>query len=115
MAKQTRQFVIDSARSIAASGVTPTIEVAQDDGYFIESVFTGIQTGATGTATLQVSLSGTVFSDYPSSAQNFSDATTVLSWEVDTKRHKYARIMFDDVSGGSGTVTTTYFGEVFVE
>jgi hypothetical protein len=114
MAKITRQFTIDSARSIAASGVTAPIDVSQDDGYCVETIFTGLGTGASGTMTLQVSINGVNFSDYPSSAQNFAASDTCLLWEVDTKRHKYMRMELTAVAG-TGTATTTFYGETFTE
>jgi hypothetical protein len=114
MSKITRQFVIDSARSIAASGLTAPIEVSQDDGYCVETVFTGLGTGASGTMTLQVSINGTNFSDYPSSGQNFTSSSTSLLWEVDTKRHRYMRMKLSAVAG-TGSATTTFYGETFTE
>ena len=115
MSKISRSFTFDSARSIAATGTTAAIEVAQDDGYSMQAVFAGIQTGCTGTVALQVSNNNTNFADYPSSSQNWSDATTNLFWEVTEKRHRYARLKISATSAGSGTVTSTYFGEVFTD
>lgn len=115
MSKISRSFTFDSARSIAATGVTAPIEVAQDDGYSMQVVFTGIQTGCTGTVALQVSNNGTNFATYPSGGQNWSDATTTLFWEVTEKRHRYARLAITATSAGSGTCASTYFGEVFTD
>jgi hypothetical protein len=114
MAKITRQFVIDTARSVAATGVTAPIDVSQDDGYCVETVFTGLGTGASGTSTLQVSVNGTTFSDYPSSGQSYTSTTSSLLWEVDTKRHKFMRMQFSAVAG-TGSATTTFYGETFTE
>jgi hypothetical protein len=116
MAKIARQFVIDSARSIAATGVTPGLEVTQDDGYCFQTVFTGTKTGATGTLQLQVSVDGTNYADYSNGSQNFSDSTTSVLWEVTEKRHTHARVKLSAVSASAtGTITTTYCGEVFTE
>lgn len=115
MGKIARQFVIDTSRSLAATGVTPPIEVTKDDGYCFQTTFTGIQASATGTLKLQVSVDGINFADYASGSQNFSDATTTLLWEVTEKRHSHARINLSATSGGTGTATTTFCGEVFTE
>jgi hypothetical protein len=115
MSKIVRTFVIDTARSVAATGATPKIEVDQDDGYCMQTVFTGLATGASGTLTLQTSLDGTNFADYPSSGQSFASGTTSLIWEVTTKRHKWARLALSAVAAGTGTCTTTYYGEVFTD
>jgi hypothetical protein len=115
MGKIARQFVIDTDRSIAVTGATPGIEVTQDDGYCFQTVFTGIASGATGTLKLQVSVDGTNYADYSSGSQNFSDSTTTLLWEVTEKRHTHARINLSATSGGTGTATTTFAGEVFTE
>lgn len=115
MAKMDRSFVIDLSRSVAATGVTPAIEVAQDDGYSFQTVFTGLAGTASGTLTLQVSLDNTNFADYASSAQNFASGTTTLIWEVTEKRHRYARLALTAPGAGSGTCTTTFYGETFTE
>ncbi len=115
MAKISRQFVIDSARSVAATGVTPSIEVSQEDGYCFQTVFTGLAATASGTLTLQTSLDNVNFSAYPSSAQNFTNATTNLVWEVTTKRHRFARLVVTAAATGTGTATTTFYGETFTE
>lgn len=115
MGKIARQFVIDTDRSIAATGISPSIDVTQDDGYCFQTVFTGIESGATGTLKLQVSVDGTNFADYASGSQNFSDSTTTLLWEITEKRHTHARINLSATSGGTGTATTTFCGEVFTE
>jgi len=115
MAKIDRSFVIDLSRNVAATGVTPAIEVAQDDGYSFQTVFTGLASTASGTVTLQISLDNTNFADYTSSAQNFASGTTSLVWEVTSKRHRYARLKFGPVGAGTGTCTTTFFGETFTE
>ena len=116
MSKITRSFVIDTARSVAATGVTPSIEVDQDDGYYLQTLFTGLSTGASGTLTLQTSLNGTNFAAYPRSAQSFASGTTTLVWEVTQKRHKWARLILSDVvASGTGTCTTTFYGEVFTD
>ena len=115
MSKIVREFVIDTSRSVAATGVTPAIDVSQDDGYCLQTVFTGIATGASGTLTLQTSLDGTNFADYPSSGQSFASGTTSLIWEVTTKRHQKARLSLSAVAAGTGTCTTTYYGEVFTD
>jgi hypothetical protein len=115
MAKIDRSFVIDSSRNVAATGVTPAIEVAQDDGYSFQTVFTGLAPTASGTVTLQVSLDNVNFADYTGSAQNFASGTSNLIIEVTSKRHRYARLKFGPVSAGTGTCTTTFFGEAFTE
>jgi hypothetical protein len=115
MSKIARTFVIDASRSVAASGFTPNFEVDRDDGYCFQTVFTGLATGASGTLTLQTSLDGTNFADYPSSGQSFASGTTSLIWEVTTKRHKWARLALSAVASGTGTCTTTYYGEVFTD
>jgi hypothetical protein len=115
MAKISRQFTIDSARSVAATGVMPSIEVSQEDGYCFQTVFSDMESGASGTLTLQTSLDNANFSDYPSSGQNFTDASTNLMWEVTTKRHRYARLVLSAVTTGTGTATTTFYGETFTE
>ena len=113
MSKESRKFVIDSGRSIAATGVTGAIDVQQDDGYCLQTVFTGIAASASGTCVLQISVDGTNFADYSNGSQNYSDTTKSLLWEVTEKRHTYARIKISATSGGSGTCVTTYCGEVF--
>ena len=115
MAKIDRSFVIDLSRNVAATGVTPAIEVAQDDGYSFQTVFTGLAPTASGTVTLQVSLDNVNFADYTGSAQNFASGTGNLIIEVTAKRHRYARLKFGPVSAGTGTCTTTFFGEAFTE
>ena len=116
MSKIVRTFVIDTSRSVAATGATPQIEVDQEDGYCMQTVFTGLATGASGTITLQTSIDGTNFAAYPSSAQNFASGTTTLIWEVTTKRHKFARLSLSaPVASGTGTCTTTYYGETFTD
>lgn len=115
MSKITRSFVVDTSRSVAATGFSPKIEVDQDDGYCFQTVFSGLATGASGTLTLQTSLDGTNFAAYPSSGQSFASGTTSLIWEVTTKRHKWARLALSAVAAGTGTCTTTYYGEVFTD
>ncbi len=115
MAKISRQFTIDSARSVAATGVMPSIEVSQEDGYCFQTVFTGLAATASGTLTLQTSLDNVNFSAYPSSGQNFTNATTNLMWEVTAKRHRYVRLVLSAVATGTGTATTTFYGETFTE
>jgi hypothetical protein len=116
MSKVTRSFVIDTSRSVAATGVTPSIEVARDDGYTLQTVFTGLATGASGTLTLQTSIDGTNFANYTSGNQNFASGTSNLMWEVPTKRHKYLRLSLSGVvASGTGTCTTTYYGEVLAD
>lgn len=115
MGKIARQFVIDTDRSLAATGVTPPIDVTQDDGYCFQTTFTDIEASATGTLKLQVSVDGVNWADYASGSQNFTDASTTFLWEVTEKRHTHARINLSATSGGTGTATTTYAGEVFTE
>ena len=115
MSKIDRNFAIDTDRSVAATGVTPAIEVAQDDGYSFQTVFTGLAGTASGTLTLQVSLDNTTFADYASSGQNFASGTTTLIWEVTAKRHRFARLKLSAVGAGSGTCTTTFYGETFTD
>lgn len=115
MAKISRQFDLDVARSVAATGVTPALNVSLDDGYCIETVFSGLAPTASGTCVLQISVGGVAFADYNNSSQNFASGTKSLVWEVSPKRHKFARIKFSASAGASGTATTTYAGETFVE
>lgn len=115
MAKMDRSFVIDLTRDVSASGVTPAIEVAVDDGYAFQTVFSGLAADASGTMTLQISLDNTNFADYSSSAQNYASGTTSLIWEVTSKRHRYARLALSAPGAGSGTCTTTFYGETFTE
>ena len=115
MSKIDRSFVVDTARSVAATGVTPAIEVAQDDGYSLQTVFTGLASNASGTLTLQVSLDNAIFADYASSGQNFASGTSTLIWEVTSKRHRFARLKLSAVGAGSGTCTTTFYGETFTD
>ena len=115
MSKISREFVIDSARSVAATGYTAGIEVSQDDGYAIQTVFSGLATGASGTLTLQTSLDGTNYADYPSSGQNFASGTSTLIWEMSSKRHQHARLKLSAVASGTGTCTTTFYGETFTD
>jgi len=114
MSKISRTFVMDANRSVAATGLTPSIEVDIDDGYCLQTVFTGLSSGASGTLTLQTSLDGVNFSDYSGSALSFASGTTSLVWEVTTKRHKWAKLALSAVAG-TGTCTTTYYGEVFTD
>ena len=115
MSKISREFVIDANRSVAATGVTAAINVSQDDGYCFQTVFTGLAASASGTCTLQTSLNGVNFSDYPSSAQNFTNATDNLMWEVTTKRHEHVRLKFTANATGTGTCTTTFYSEAFTD
>jgi hypothetical protein len=115
MAKISRQFTIDSARSVAATGVMPSIEVSQEDGYCFQTVFTGLAATASGTVALQTSIDNVNFSAYPSGSQNFTNTTTNLMWEVTTKRHRYARLVVTAAATGTGTATTTFYGETFTE
>lgn len=114
MSKISRNFVIDSNRSIAATGLTPNIEVDIDDGYCLQTTFSALSSGAAGTLTLQTSLDGVNFADYSGSALSFSSGTTTLVWEVTTKRHKWSRLALTGVAG-TGTCSTTYYGEVFTD
>lgn len=113
MSKISRQFTLESGRSVAATGFSPAIEVSQDDGYSIAVVFTGLATGASGTVTLQVSLDDTNFANYASGNQNYSSGTSTLTWEVTSKRHRFARMAWTAVASGSGTAVTTFYGESF--
>lgn len=116
MSKIIRNFVLDASRAVGTAAATPAIKVDQDDGYCLQTVFTGLATGASGTLTLQTSIDGTNFAAYPSSAQNFASGTTSLIWEVTTKRHKFARLSLSaPVASGTGTCTTTYYGETFTD
>ena len=115
MAKISRQFTVDTARSVAATGVMPSIEVSQEDGYCFQTVFTGLEATASGTLTLQTSLDNVNFSDYPSSGQNFASGTSNLMWEVTNKRHRYARLKLTATATGTGTCATTFYGETFTE
>jgi hypothetical protein len=115
MAKMTREFVIDLSRSVAASGVTPAIDVSQDDGYSFETIFTDLAGTASGTVTLQVSVGGVQFADYSGSGQNFASGTSILIVEIESKRHKFARLKFDGTTAGTGTAATTFYGETFTE
>lgn len=111
MAKRTRQFVIDSARAVSTTAQSGTIDVSDEDGYYIQAVFAGMAATAAGNMKLQTSLDGTNFSDYPSSQQNFTNTTTNLVWEVTTKRHKLVRLALTATGTGAGTVTSTLYGE----
>lgn len=115
MSKISRQYEVDTSRSVAASGYTAALEVDRDDGYTLQTVFSGLATGASGTITLQTSIDGTNFADYPSGNQNFASGTSTLIWEVTTKRHKWARLAFTANASGTGTATTTFYGEVFTD
>jgi hypothetical protein len=113
MSKTSRQLQIDTSRSVAASGYSAAIDVARDDGYTLQTVFTGLATGASGTLTLQTSIDGTNFANYTSGNQNFASGTSTILWEVVTKRHKWVRLALTANTAGTGTCTTTYYGEVF--
>ena len=116
MSKITRYFAIDTARTVGTAAETPAIKVDQEDGYCLQTVFSGLSTGASGTITLQTSIDGTNFASYPSSGQNFASGTTNLVWEVTQKRHKLARLALSAVvASGTGTCTTTYYGEVLAD
>lgn len=117
MSKISREFTVDSARSVAATGVLPAIEVSLDDGYAIETVFTGMAATASGTISLEVSLTGAAgtYAAYTSGSQNYASGTTCLVWEVTSKRHRYARLNLSAAGSGSGTCTTTFYGETFTD
>jgi hypothetical protein len=111
MAKISRQLTVDSDRSVAASGVTPPVDVSQYDGYSLQTVFSGLAASASGTATIQTSLNGVNFSDYPASAQTFASGTDNLLWEVTQKFHTFVRLKFTTSATGTGTATTTFYAE----
>lgn len=115
MAKISREFQFDSDRDISATGFTSPILVDQDDGYTFQTTFFDLESGASGTVTLQTSINGTEFADYPNAGQNFTDTTTTLIWEMAHKRHKWARLAFTAPASGTGTSESTYYGERFEE
>ena len=109
--KETSYFIYDASRSVAATGVTGALEVEAWDRYALQSAFTGLAATASGTITLQTSLNGTTFTDYPNSAQNFASGTTSLMWELTVKSHRYMRMQLSGTTTGTGTVTTTFYSE----
>jgi hypothetical protein len=115
MSKITRSFVVETDRSVAVPAYCPVLKVEQDDGYSLQTLFTGLAANAGGALSLQTSLDGVSFSDYPGSGQLFNVTTSSLIWEVTTKRHKFVRLVLSSPAGGSGTCTTTFFGEVFTD
>jgi hypothetical protein len=115
MSKITRSFTVETGRSVAVPGYFPILKVEQDDGYSLQAIFSGMESTAAGAISLQTSVDGVTFSDYPGSGLLFNAATPTLTWEVTSKKHKFVRMVLSSPAGGSGTCTTTFFGEVFTD
>ena len=118
MAWQTRDLVVASGVSVAASAYFPVngFLVEQDRRYSLQLAFTYASgTTGSGTAKVQTSNDGVSWDDRISlatrSSAAYTNATTALTFEVPDKCHKFTRLALVSVGGTGGTATVYFHGE----
>lgn len=120
MAWLTRDFVLASGVSVAASGLYPAdyIAVDQDLRYSFQVSFdyAGAASGnATGTAVVEASNDGTKFVELSGQSANYTSGTTAVLFEVTSKAHRYARLKFKSVTGTGGLANVVFHSEYDTE
>jgi len=120
MAWQTRDFVMASGISCAATGAYPApgLNVEQDLRYSVQVNFDykGAASGnATGTVAVQASNDGSKWQNLTGLTANYTSGTSSVLFEVTSKAHRYTRVNVSAVTGTGGTASVLFHSEYDTE
>ena len=104
--KETEDITIAASISLGANGNSVPVEMAKYRWAQIQAnmTYAGLDDSA-GNLKLQVSADRINWSDYPESAQNFTDQTGNLQWLIQDVNFRYMRVTVTN-TGGTGGVAS---------